>query len=68
VVFEDSSSGAAAGRAAGCTVVATPYSHAVSLLDAAHYLVKDMTGVAVTTLPGDEGLLLSLISLQAPSL
>jgi sugar-phosphatase len=68
VVFEDSSSGAAAGRAAGCTVVATPYSHAASLLDAAHYLVADLTGVTVTTLPGDEGLLLSLISLQAPSL
>jgi sugar-phosphatase len=47
VVFEDSSSGAQAGRAAGCTVVATTFSHTVESLDAAHYLVKDLTGVTV---------------------
>jgi len=67
VVFEDSSSGAAAGRAAGCTVVATPFSHSVSSLGAAHYLVKDLTGVAVTVLPGDGGLQLSFTSLEVPS-
>jgi sugar-phosphatase len=67
VVFEDSSSGAAAGRAAGCTVVATPFSHSIASLSAAHYLVKDLTDVAVTVLPGDEGLLLSFISLKVPS-
>jgi sugar-phosphatase len=67
VVFEDSSSGAMAGRAAGCTVVATPFSHSIASLSAAHYLVEDMTGVAVTVLPGDKGLLLSFISLEAPS-
>jgi sugar-phosphatase len=60
VVFEDSASGVAAGRAAGCTVVATPFSHAVDLLGEAHYLVEDLTGVAVTVLPGDGGLQLSL--------
>jgi len=47
VVFEDSSSGAKAGRTAGCTVVATTFSHAIETLDAAHYLVTDLTGVAV---------------------
>lgn len=63
VVFEDSSSGAAAGRAAGCTVVATPFSHSIASLSAAHFLIKDLTGVAVTVLPGDKGLLLNFISL-----
>ena len=47
VVFEDSSSGAQAGRAAGCTVVATTFSHPVETLAAAHYLVRDLTGVHV---------------------
>lgn len=50
VVFEDSSSGAKSGRAAGCTVVATTFSHPVDSLDAAHYLVEDLTGVALTEL------------------
>lgn len=45
VVFEDSSSGAKAGRAAGCTVVATIFSHAAETLDAAHYLVPDLKDV-----------------------
>lgn len=47
VVIEDSSSGAEAGRAAGCTVVATTFSHAIETLDAAHYLVTDLTGITV---------------------
>ena len=45
VVFEDSASGAEAGRAAGCTVVATTFTHAVESLAAAHYVVRDLTGV-----------------------
>lgn len=45
VVFEDSTSGAQAGRAAGCTVVATTFSHSAERLNAAHYLVGDLTGV-----------------------
>jgi mannitol-1-/sugar-/sorbitol-6-phosphatase len=45
VVFEDSASGAIAGRAAGCIVIATTFSHSVESLDAAHYLVEDLTGV-----------------------
>jgi sugar-phosphatase len=63
VVFEDSSSGTRAGRAAGCTVVATTFSHSIDSLDAAHYLIEELTGVAVTTLPGDQGLLLTLTPL-----
>jgi len=62
VVFEDSSSGAQAGRAAGCTVVATTFSHPIESLDAAHYLVKDVTGVTVER-EGD-GLVLRLTPLQ----
>jgi len=53
VVFEDSSSGAEAGRAAGCTVVATTFSHPAELLDRAHYLLRDLTGIRVESL-GDE--------------
>jgi mannitol-1-/sugar-/sorbitol-6-phosphatase len=45
VVFEDSSSGAQAGRAAGCTVIATTFSHPAETLDAAHYLVRDLRDV-----------------------
>jgi mannitol-1-/sugar-/sorbitol-6-phosphatase len=47
VVFEDSPSGVAAGRGAGCTVVATTFSHSAESLDAAHYLVRDLTGIRV---------------------
>jgi mannitol-1-/sugar-/sorbitol-6-phosphatase len=63
VVFEDSASGAKAGRAAGCTVVATTFSHPVESLDSAHYLVEDLTGMDVTVLPGNEGIVLSFIAL-----
>jgi sugar-phosphatase len=58
VVFEDASSGARAGRAAGCTVVATTFSHSDEELDAAHYLVPDVTGISVETLEGDSGVTL----------
>lgn len=56
VVIEDSPSGAIAGRAAGCTVVGTIFSHSPEELAAAHYLVKDLLGVKAETLPGNEGL------------
>jgi sugar-phosphatase len=65
VVFEDSSSGAQAGKAAGCTVVATTFSHPIESLDAADYLITDVTGVTVTTLPDSEGIILKLASLAA---
>ena len=47
VVFEDSASGANAGRAAGCIVVATTFSHSVESLAAAHYLVADLRDIRV---------------------
>jgi sugar-phosphatase len=56
VVFEDADSGANAGRAAGCIVVATTFSHSVESLAAADYLIEDLTGVDVATLGGDVGL------------
>jgi sugar-phosphatase len=47
VVFEDSPSGVAAGRAAGCTVVATTFSHSAESLGSADYLVRDLTGIRI---------------------
>lgn len=48
VVFEDAESGTKAGRAAGCTVIATTFSHSVESLAAAHYLIPDLTALEVT--------------------
>jgi len=45
VVFEDSTSGVAAGKAAGCTVVATLFTHPTDDLHAADYIVQDLTGI-----------------------
>lgn len=47
VVFEDSPSGVVAGRAAGCTVVATTFSHSAEALEAANYLVRDLTEIRI---------------------
>ena len=58
VVFEDAASGTKSGRAAGCTVVATTFSHSVEALDAAHYLVEDLCGLEAKVLSGDEGIVL----------
>jgi len=55
VAIEDSSSGTRSGRAAGCTVVATTFSHPVESLSAAHYLIPDLTAVSATSV-GAEGL------------
>ena len=65
VVFEDAASGTKSARAAGCTVVATPFSHSVESLAAAHYLIADLTGVEVSILPSDEGLQLKFKTLAA---
>jgi len=59
VVFEDAESGTVAGRAAGCIVIATTFSHDAASLSAAHYLVEDVTGVRVRNLPGEQGIELS---------
>ena len=58
VVFEDSSSGAKAGREAGCTVIATTFSHPVETLDAAHYLINDLTVVRTEAAESGDGLIL----------
>lgn len=63
VVFEDSASGAKAGRAAGCIVVATTFSHSVESLAAAHYLVEDLRGIRVV--PQASGFSLGLTPLSA---
>ncbi len=63
VVFEDSASGTQAGRQAGCTVVATTFSHPAERLEAAHHLVADLSGVSVQA--GAEGLTLRLTPLPA---
>jgi sugar-phosphatase len=63
VVFEDASSGVQAGRAAGCTVVATTFSHSIQSLGDADYLIPDLTGVEAINLPGGEGLLLQFTPL-----
>jgi sugar-phosphatase len=65
VVFEDAASGAEAGRAAGCTVVATTFSHSVESLEAADYLIEDVAGVRVEILDGNQGLVLTLPQLTS---
>ena len=59
VVLEDAESGTQAGRAAGCTVIATTFSHEAESLSAAHYLIEDVTGVQVRNLPGERGMVLT---------
>lgn len=63
VAFEDAASGTKSARAAGCTVVATPFSHSIESLAAANYLIPDLTGIKVSTLAGDEGLELKFMTL-----
>jgi sugar-phosphatase len=62
VVFEDAAAGARAGRAAGCVVVATTFSHPMASLDAAHYLIEDLTAVEASIAPGG-GLALRFVPL-----
>jgi sugar-phosphatase len=58
VVFEDAASGVAAGRAAGCTVIATPFSHSPASLADADYLVAGLTQVRAEA--GNDGIVLHL--------
>ena len=51
LVVEDSGAGAIAGRAAGCTVLATLFSHTPEQLHAAHFLVGDLTAVQIVWQP-----------------
>jgi sugar-phosphatase len=62
VVFEDSASGVAAGKAAGCTVIATLFTHPAEDLEGADYIVKDLTGIMTAAMP--DGIELRLQSLD----
>jgi sugar-phosphatase len=50
LVFEDSESGVAAGKAAGCTVIATLFTHPAEELAGADYIVRDLSGMKVKAL------------------
>jgi sugar-phosphatase len=63
VVFEESASGTKAGRAAGCTVIGTTFSHSIKELSAAHYLVTDLTAITVELLPNGAGFALHITPL-----
>jgi mannitol-1-/sugar-/sorbitol-6-phosphatase len=65
VVFEDSPAGVQSGRAAGCTVVGTTFSHSAEALAVANYLVRDLTQVNIEILDGAEGLVLRFSPLPA---
>ena len=52
VVFEDAPAGCTAGKAAGCTVVATLFSHSREQLAEADYIVPSLEEVRVTGQPG----------------
>jgi sugar-phosphatase len=53
LVIEDAVSGATAGRAAGCRVLATTLSHSIESLVAADWIVETLEGIHVTPLPGE---------------
>ena len=55
-MIEDSTSGAMAGHAAGCKVLATTFSHTVDQLAAADWIVESLARVKISILPEDEGL------------
>ena len=63
VVFEDAGSGSKSGRAAGCTVIATMFSHTAEELAAANYRVQDLTGISLEVLAGGEELSLTFTPL-----
>ena len=56
IVIEDSTSGAKAGHAAGCKVLATTFSHTIQQLATADWIVESLARVSITVLPGDQGL------------
>ena len=52
LVFEDAPAGCEAGKAAGCTVIATLFSHTPEQLARADYRVRSLEGVQVTGVAG----------------
>jgi sugar-phosphatase len=65
LVIEDAVSGATAGRAAGCKVLATTLSHSIESLIAADWIVETLEGIKVTQL-GDAGMELEFEPLPRP--
>ncbi len=66
LVIEDAVSGATAGRAAGCKVLATTLSHSIESLTAADWVVETLEGIGVAILRGDQGLELNFQPLSRP--
>jgi sugar-phosphatase len=64
IVIEDSTSGAKAGHAAGCKVLATTFSHTIQQLTAADWIVESLARVKITVLPDDQGLELDFTPLN----
>jgi len=56
IVVEDSGSGIGAGKAAGCRVLATTFTHGVETLLEADWIVESLEDVEVTILPDGQGL------------
>ena len=65
LVIEDSSSGAKAGHAAGCKVLATLFSHSMESLSAADWIVKSLENVKVHAL--EDGVEVQFEPLQRPA-
>jgi sugar-phosphatase len=65
IVIEDSTSGAKAGHAAGCRVLATTFSHSIDQLAAADWIVESLAKVNITVLPEDQGLELEFTPLKS---
>jgi len=62
LVIEDSASGAKAGRAAGCKVLATLYSHSLESLHEADWIVRSLDDVDVRTV--DDGIEVEFIPVE----
>ncbi len=67
LVIEDSASGARAGKAAGCKVLATLFSHRHDELEAADYIVQSLAAVEIRVLPGESALQLEFEPILKPA-
>ncbi len=67
LVIEDSASGARAGKAAGCKVLATLFSHKQEELEAADYIVRSLADVKIRVLPGEGELQLEFEPILKPT-
>jgi sugar-phosphatase len=66
VVIEDAASGANAGHAAGCKVLATTFSHSMESLSAADWIIESLDDLRLTILSNGEGLELEFEPLPRP--